>query len=98
MLPGEVEYRWLGVDTDTDWVRPMTENQAGKYQMKNVPLNPDSYLEENIVTLEIRFWLEDENQYGGRWMWPLKPREDGTWDLHQELGSGVFQPRDGDWW
>jgi len=96
--PGGVEYRWLGVGTNTDWATPMKENQPGKYQMKEIRVNPDSNLEENIVTLEIRFWLEDGKQHGGRWKWPLKPRGDGAWELRQELGSHVFQPHDGDWW
>ena len=94
--PGGVEYRWIGVGTDTDWATPMKENQPGKYQMKEIGLNPDSNLEENIVTLEIQFWLEDGKQHGGRWKWPLKPRGDGAWELKQELGSHVFQPREGD--
>jgi len=96
--PGGVEYRWLGVGANTDWATPMKENQPGKYQMKEIRLSPGSNLEENIVTLEIRFWLEDGKQHGGRWKWPLKPRGDGVWELRQELGSHVFQPRDGDWW
>jgi hypothetical protein len=96
--PGGVEYRWLGVGTDTDWATPMKENQPGKYQMKEIKVNPDANLDENIVTLEIRFWLEDGKQHGGRWLWPLKPRGDEVWELKQELGSHVFQPRDGDWW
>ncbi|MBI2847037.1 MAG: toll/interleukin-1 receptor domain-containing protein [Chloroflexi bacterium] len=96
--PGGVEYRWLGLGTDTDWAKPMKENQPGKYQMKEITVNPDPNLEENVVTLEIRFWLEDGKQHGGRWKWPLKPRGNGAWELKQELGSHVFQPRDGDWW
>ncbi|MDP2950078.1 MAG: toll/interleukin-1 receptor domain-containing protein [Chloroflexota bacterium] len=96
--PGGVEYRWLGVGTDTDWAKPMKENQPGKYQMKEIVLNPSPNLEESTVTLEIRFWLEDGKQHGGRWRWPLKPRGVGTWELRQELGSHVFQPGDGDWW
>ena len=96
--PGGVEYRWLGVGTDSNWATPMKENQPGKYQMKEIQLNPDANLEENIVTLEIRFWLEDGKQHGARWLWPLKPRGDGAWELRQESGSHVFQPRDGDWW
>ena len=96
--PGGVEYRWLGIGIDTDWATPMKENEPGKYQMKGVSLDPDPNLEENIVTLEIRFWLEDGKQHGARWNWPLRPRGDGAWELRQELGSKVFQPLDDDWW
>ena len=76
----------------------MKETQPGKYQMNDIRLNPESNLEENIVTLEIQFWLEDGKQHGGRWKWPLKPRGDGAWELKQELGSHVFQPPDDDCW
>ena len=96
--PGGVECRWIGLGTDTDWAKPMKENQTGKYQMKEIMVNPDMNLKDNIITLEIRFWLEDGKEHGGRWMWPLKPRGDGVWELKQELGSHVFQPRDSDWW
>jgi len=44
----------------------MKENQPGKYQMKEIMVNPDSNLKDNIITLEIRFWLEDGKQHGGR--------------------------------
>ena len=94
--PGGVEYRWLGLGTDTEWTKPMEENQPGKYQMKEIVVNPDPSAEENNITLEIRFGLEDGRQHGGRWVWPLKPRGDGVWELQSHLGSGVLQPRD--WW
>ena len=98
MQPGGVEYRWLGVATDTDWVKPMKETQPGKYQMSEVKLNPNTNTGENIVILEIRFWLEDGEQHGGRWKWPLKPAGSNNWELRQESGSHVFQPLDDDWW
>lgn len=97
MQPGEVEYRYRGLGTDTEWRRPMEENSPGKYQMWDIQLSPNTNRDDNAITLEVRFWLED-GQHGGRWIWPVKARGNGVWDLKQELGSHVFQPRDGDWW
>mgnify|MGYP001615922878 CR=1 FL=1 len=92
------EYRWLGLGADTDWERAMAQNQPGSYQVKSATLHPDLDSDDNAITLEIRFWLEDGQLHGGRWQWPVKARGDGVWELRAELGSHVFQPRDSDWW
>ena len=96
MTPADMQARWVGTGIDMDFVTPMRQNTLNQYQMKGVQMEPEGT--EDAVIFEVRFWLEDGEEHGGRWKWPVRKHPKGHWELHAELGSGVYQPKLEDTW
>jgi hypothetical protein len=95
VTPANMQARWVGCGINMDFVTPMPQTTPNQYQMKGVQMEPEGT--EDIVTFEVRFWLED-GEHGGRWKWPVLKHSKGHLEIHTELGSGVNQPKLEDIW
>lgn len=99
-IPNNIEVKWEGVGTDTDWFKPRSTSPGRNFQLAyhmGCDFEPTG-LDEIEVKFSVRFWW-DNQQHGATWIWYLVPHsKPGVWEWKNPMGSGTGQPDEKDVW